>query len=71
MHQGVGGTDHRYLGCMEQVDEHGILVQRRTERELVRNPALTPMNQARDALPKLARAVLLTNPKPDRDGTSF
>jgi hypothetical protein len=56
---------------MEQVDARGVLVQGRTERELVPNPALTPMNQARDALPKPARAVLLTNPKPAGMGRAF
>jgi phage terminase small subunit len=57
-----------YLKCKEAVDAYGVLVQGRTESELVRNPALTPLNQARVALPVLARAVPLVNPKVDTDG---
>jgi phage terminase small subunit len=59
-----------YLKCKEAVDAHGILVQGRTEKELVRNPALTPLNQARVALPVLARAVPLVNPKVDTDAVA-
>lgn len=61
-----------YLECVEQVATHGVLVQGRTERELVRSPALTPLNQCRDALPKLARAVPLVDPsKRGRDGAEI
>jgi phage terminase small subunit len=52
-------TAELYLSCKSAVDEHGVLVQGRTERELVRNPSLTPLNQARAALVDLARAVPL------------
>jgi hypothetical protein len=38
-----------YLQSKAAVDEHGVLVRGRTEHELVRNPALTPLNQARMA----------------------
>lgn len=61
-------TLHLYLDCLEQIKAHGILVQGRTEKELVRSPALTPLNQARDALVKIARAIPLTNPHVDTDG---
>jgi phage terminase small subunit len=64
-------TMYLYEQCKQEVDAHGVLVVGRTERERVRNPALTPLNQARDALMKLARAVPLVDPKPDRDGTEF
>jgi phage terminase small subunit len=57
-----------YLKCKEVIDTHGVLVRGRTEHELVRNPALTPLNQARQALVVLARAVPLVNPRPDFDG---
>ena len=57
-----------YRDCLEQIKSYGVLVQGRTERELVRSPALTPLNQARDALVKLSRAIPLTNPKPDTEG---
>jgi phage terminase small subunit len=60
-----------YLECKRAIDEHGVLVQGRTEKELVRNPALTPLNQARVALPVLAKAVPLVDPKPDRDGADI
>jgi hypothetical protein len=53
---------------MEQIDLHGVLVEGRTPRELVRNPALTPMNQARAALVHLARSVPLLNAQHDHDG---
>jgi phage terminase small subunit len=50
-----------YLDCLEQINRHGVLVEGRTPRELVRNPALTPMNQSRAALVHLARSVPLIN----------
>jgi P27 family predicted phage terminase small subunit len=50
-----------YLRCRDEINEHGILVRGRTERELVRNPALTPMNQARDHLLLLAPRIPLAN----------
>jgi P27 family predicted phage terminase small subunit len=61
-------TAELYLKCKASIDEHGVLVRGRTESELVRNPALTPLNQARGALVDLARAVPLVNPKPDSSG---
>ena len=54
-----------------RIDEHGVLVRGRTEYELVRNPALTPLNQARVALPVLAKAVPLANPSPDVSGAAL
>ena len=60
-----------YLQCKAAIDEHGVLVQGRTQHELVRNPALTPLNQARDALIRLARSVPLVNPKFDHEGTEI
>ncbi|MGD1111849.1 MAG: P27 family phage terminase small subunit [Mycobacterium sp.] len=38
-----------YETCKAEVDTHGVLCEGRTPRERVRNPALTPLNQARDA----------------------
>jgi hypothetical protein len=60
-----------YLKRTEIVDSHGILVEGRTLREPVRNPAPTPGHQAHDALIRLARAVLLVDPKPVRDGAEL
>ncbi|WP_083198763.1 P27 family phage terminase small subunit [Mycobacterium malmoense] len=57
-----------YLRCREEIDNHGVLVQGRTERELVRNPALTPFNQARAHLLLLAPRIPLVNPKFDAAG---
>jgi phage terminase small subunit len=54
--------------CKAEVDNHCVLVEGRTKSELVRNPALTPLNQARTDLIRLARAVPLVNPRPDLDG---
>ena len=47
------------------------MVQGRTERELVRNPALTPLNQARAHLLLLAPRIPLVDPKHDRDGAEL
>jgi P27 family predicted phage terminase small subunit len=63
-------TLHLYLECLEQIDRHGVLVEGRTPRELVRNPALTPMNQSRAALVHLARSVPLINAHHDHSGAA-
>jgi phage terminase small subunit len=63
-------TLHLYLDCMEQITLHGVLVQGRTANELVRSPALTPMNQARAALVHLARAIPLANADADVAGNA-
>jgi P27 family predicted phage terminase small subunit len=60
-----------YLECMEQIDLYGVLVEGRTPRELVRNPALTPMNQSRAALVHLARSVPLLNAQHDQNGAAI
>ena len=59
-----------YLRCKSDIDNHGVLVQGRTKKELVRNPALTPLNQARTAIILLAKAVPLANPNADLAGAS-
>jgi len=59
-----------YERCKAEIDNHGILVEGRTQRELVRNPALTPMNQVRTDLIRLAKAVPLVDPKPDHTGAA-
>ncbi len=59
-----------YERCKSEVDYYGVLVEGRTPRERVRNPALTPLNQARADLIRLARAVPLANGKLDSDGAS-
>lgn len=56
-----------YIECRQAVDAHGVLVQGRTEHELVRNPALTPMSQTRADLIRLAKAIPLAVHK-DTDG---
>ncbi len=38
---------------------------------MVRNPALTPLNQARTDLIRLAKAISLSDPKPDKDGAAI
>jgi P27 family predicted phage terminase small subunit len=60
-----------YEQCHAEVDTHGILVEGRTPRERVRNPALTPLHQVRDSLIKLARAVPIGNAKADREAIAF
>lgn len=60
-----------YEQCKAEIDAHGVLVQGRTTRELVRNPALTPLNQARASLVHLARAVPLVDPKPAHESAAF
>jgi P27 family predicted phage terminase small subunit len=64
-------TVELYEACKQEVDTHGVLVEGRTTRELVRNPALTPLNQARAALVHLARSVPLTDSKPDHNGSGW
>jgi P27 family predicted phage terminase small subunit len=58
-------TAELYLRCKSEVDTHGVLVRGRTTDELVRNPALTPLNQARADVIRLARAVPLANRNAD------
>lgn len=50
-----------YQAAKAEVDEHGILVEGRSKRERVRNPALTPLGQFRSDLIRLAKAVPLRN----------
>ena len=64
-------TVELYLQAKAAVDEHVVLVRGRTEHELVRNPAATVLNQARVALPVLAKAVPLVNPTPDISGAAL
>jgi phage terminase small subunit len=64
-------TVELYLQAKKAVDEHGVLVRGRTEHELVRNPAATVLNQARVALPVLAKAVPLVNRTPDTSGAAL
>jgi P27 family predicted phage terminase small subunit len=64
-------TTDLYLQCKAQVDKHGVLVRGRTERELVRNPALTPLAQARADLIRLAKAVPLVSGNPDYAGAEL
>lgn len=60
-----------YLRCRDDVNTHGVLVPGRTERELVRNPALTPLNQARGHLLLLAPRIPLTDPDADVSGVAL
>ena len=64
-------TVEMYLSCKRAVDEHGVLVRGRTEKEMVKYPALTPMNQARAAAVVLAKSIPLTNPRPDHSGAAL
>jgi P27 family predicted phage terminase small subunit len=64
-------TLEMYLRCRDEVNTHGVLVQGRTEHELVRNPALTPLNQARGHLLLLAPRIPLTNPDADVSGAAL
>lgn len=59
-------TFELYQRAKQEVDDHGVLVRGRTAKERVRNPALTPMNQFRQDLIRLAKAIPLVNPKPDQ-----
>ena len=59
-----------YANCRDNVNEHGVLVRGRTEHELVRNPALTPLNQARGHLLLLAPRIPLANAHADVSGAA-
>jgi phage terminase small subunit len=61
-------TIELYLRFKKDIDDHGTLVQGRLKHEMVRNPSLMGLSQARADLIKLARAVPLVHPKPDMDG---
>jgi phage terminase small subunit len=50
-----------YLECQNAVETQGALVMGRNSGELVRNAALTPLNQSREAVLKLAKAVPLVD----------
>jgi P27 family predicted phage terminase small subunit len=63
-------TSELYLQCKAAIDEHGVLVRGRTAHELVRNPALTPLSQARADLIRLAKAVPLVDYKADPEGAA-
>ncbi|OBH28059.1 hypothetical protein A5692_23515 [Mycobacterium sp. E342] len=53
-----------YLACKEAVDEYGVLIPgRTTSSERVKNPALVPLNQAREAMRRLALTVPLVDHK--------
>lgn len=60
-----------YLRCRDDVNAHGVLVRGRTEHELVRNPALTPLNQARGHLLLLAPRIPMTDPDADVSGVAL
>ncbi|CAM5737094.1 hypothetical protein MAUB1S_01789 [Mycolicibacterium aubagnense] len=62
-----------YLAAKSEVDKYGILVEGRTSsRELVRNPALTPMNQLRTDLIRLAKAIPIADTSAaSRDGAQL
>lgn len=57
-----------YERSKEQVDTHGILVRGSRNKDMVRNPALTPMGQFRADLIRLSRVIPIVNPKPDQAG---
>jgi P27 family predicted phage terminase small subunit len=59
-----------YLRCKSEIDKHGVLVEGRTARELVRNPALTPLAQSRADLIRLSKAVPLVDYKADPEGAA-
>jgi phage terminase small subunit len=52
------------------VETHGTLVPARAAQESVRNPSLMGLAQARTDLIRLAKAVPLVDPKPDKDGAA-
>ncbi len=58
--------------CMNAILADGVLVAgARSDREKVRHPLLTPLSQSQAMLVKLARAIPLVDPKPDRDGAGI
>ena len=61
-------TVELYLRFKKDIDDHGTLVQGRLKHEMVRNPSLMGLSQARADLVKLARAVPLVHPRPDMEG---
>ena len=57
--------------CMDAILADGVLVAgARSDREKVRHPLLTPLSQSQATLIKLARAIPLVNPAPDKDGAA-
>jgi phage terminase small subunit len=61
-------TTELYLRFKKDIDDHGTLVQGRLKHEMVRNPSLMGLSQARADLIRLAKAVPLVHPRPDMDG---
>lgn len=59
-----------YVECKTSIEEHGVLVRGRTEHELVRNPALTPLSQARADLVRIAKAIPLVDSRVDVDAAA-
>jgi phage terminase small subunit len=57
-----------YLRCKADVEKFGTLVQGRSAQELVRNPSLITMAQARADLIRCARAVPMVSPNVDHEG---
>lgn len=62
-------TREYYDRCKAEIDKHGVLIPgRNTRGELVRNPSLTPLNQFRQDLIRMAKAIPLADPKPSETG---
>jgi phage terminase small subunit len=61
-------TIELYLRFKQDVADFGTLVQGRTMQERVRNPSLMGLAQARTDLIRLAKAIPLVDPAPDREG---
>jgi phage terminase small subunit len=58
--------------CMNAILADGVLVSgSRSDRDKVRHPLLTPLSQSQAMLVKLARAIPLVDPKPDKDGAAI
>jgi phage terminase small subunit len=57
-------TTELYLRFKKDIDDHGTLVRGRTLQEMVRNPSIMGLNQARADLIRLSRVIPLVDRSP-------
>jgi phage terminase small subunit len=63
-------TLEMYLRFKEDIDNYGTLVQGRSAQERVKNPSVVGLSNARADMVRLAKAIPLTNPRPDVSGAA-
>jgi phage terminase small subunit len=64
-------TLEMYLRFKEDIDNYGTLVQGRSAQERVKNPSVVGLSNARADMVRLAKAIPLTNPRPDVSGAAL